>query len=517
MSFTLTFGQEGPCATAQVVWSVNNETYNFRSDNNFIGWISTIFTVADYLSSSGGNTNPLVLPDNTNANGWSLNTLDSGGVGGSITMIGSNGSNSGTINLSAGNYINDIPGTGGSINLVGGAGDGAPAGSSGSINLSGGNDGCAGGSLISQAGLGTGALGGTLNMSGGTDSNGGSITTIGGTGDNDGGSINTSGGVDGSGGSINLSNRGGSITMIGSGGEDGLYPSTAGSINLSAGLGGDGGSINLQGSQEGDESNKSAGGSINLSAGVADSAPGGSIISMGGSSSGSAGGTLNMTGGGGNPGGSITMLGSGDGAGGSIITSGGSGAGPGGDINTSNNGGDITTTGNGNYSGGDINTSASGDGSGGFINTSADSASGGYIDTSNGGGNIDTTGTGSIGFGTSGIRTTLVGSATEDRTITMPDSSGTMAVILVGSDTIDFPNIPANSTATHDVTISGVIPGEAVLVTCTDVRTGNDQRVIFTGFVASTPDTVTVLATNTSGAGINLPSLNFKIIVFRGL
>lgn len=55
MSFTLTFGQEGPCATAQVVWSVDGQTYNFRSDNNFIGWISTIFTVADVVNGGGGD------------------------------------------------------------------------------------------------------------------------------------------------------------------------------------------------------------------------------------------------------------------------------------------------------------------------------------------------------------------------------------------------------------------------------------------------------------------------------
>jgi hypothetical protein len=366
MSFTLTFGQEGPCATAQVVWSVDGQTYNFRSDNNFIGWISTIFTVADVVAGGGGGvTNPLVLPDNTNANGWSLNTLDNGGVGGSITMIGStdglNSSSSGNIDLSAGN---------------------ADGGGGGSIDLRGGNSSRPGGSLTMKGGVGSA------------------------------GSINTSG--------------------VTSGGD--TYS---------------GGSIDLRGQADG------SGGSINLS----------------------------------------------------------------------NNGGDITSTGFGPYSGGDINTSASGDGSGGFINTSAGSQSGGYINTfsggsintSNGGGSINLTGQGSIVFGVAGESTTLVGSATTDQTITMPDASGTMGVILVGSDTIDFPNIPANSTASHDVTISGVIPGEAVLVTCTDIRTGNDQRVVFTGFVASTPNTVTVLASNTSGAGINLPSLNFKIIVFRGL
>ena len=37
-------------ATAEVVWSVNGATYKFRSDNNFIAWISTIFSVADAVS-----------------------------------------------------------------------------------------------------------------------------------------------------------------------------------------------------------------------------------------------------------------------------------------------------------------------------------------------------------------------------------------------------------------------------------------------------------------------------------
>lgn len=36
-------------ATAEVVW--NGTTYKFRSDNNFIAWVSTIFSVADSLSS----------------------------------------------------------------------------------------------------------------------------------------------------------------------------------------------------------------------------------------------------------------------------------------------------------------------------------------------------------------------------------------------------------------------------------------------------------------------------------
>ena len=136
-----------------------------------------------------------------------------------------------------------------------------------------------------------------------------------------GGAINTAGGAAGAGGSINLSNGGGSITMIGNAGEG--YPSVAGSINLSAGAGGNGGSINLQGAQNADGSVKAAGGSINLSAGIADGGVGGSIISVG---SDVAGGTLNMSAVGVSLGGSINTSGGDSGAGGSINTSGGGGS-----------------------------------------------------------------------------------------------------------------------------------------------------------------------------------------------
>lgn len=50
MSFSLTTGGEGTVATAQVVWSVNGQTYKFRSDNNFLSWITTIFTIGDTVS-----------------------------------------------------------------------------------------------------------------------------------------------------------------------------------------------------------------------------------------------------------------------------------------------------------------------------------------------------------------------------------------------------------------------------------------------------------------------------------
>jgi hypothetical protein len=49
MSYTLSVGSDGTATTAQVVWSVDGNTYRFRSDNNFLSWITTIFTVADAL------------------------------------------------------------------------------------------------------------------------------------------------------------------------------------------------------------------------------------------------------------------------------------------------------------------------------------------------------------------------------------------------------------------------------------------------------------------------------------
>ena len=52
MSFALTVGNDGQAATAQVAWSFNGQTYKFRSDNNFLSWVTSIFTVADVLSTS---------------------------------------------------------------------------------------------------------------------------------------------------------------------------------------------------------------------------------------------------------------------------------------------------------------------------------------------------------------------------------------------------------------------------------------------------------------------------------
>jgi len=85
------------------------------------------------------------------------------------------------------------------------------------------------------------------------------------------------------------------------------------------------------------------------------------------------------------------------------------------------NGGSINTSASGTTPGGDINTSA-----GGSINTAN---GGGSITTASGGGSINTQGTGTVELGQSGTRTTLSGTATNDRAISLPDASGTLALL----------------------------------------------------------------------------------------
>lgn len=63
MSYTLAVGSDGTATTAQVVWSVDGQTYRFRSDNNFISWITTLFTVADVVAGGGGGGLDLIYSD----------------------------------------------------------------------------------------------------------------------------------------------------------------------------------------------------------------------------------------------------------------------------------------------------------------------------------------------------------------------------------------------------------------------------------------------------------------------
>jgi hypothetical protein len=103
------------------------------------------------------------------------------------------------------------------------------------------------------------------------------------------------------------------------------------------------------------------------------------------------------------------------------------------------NGGNIDTSCRGTETGGNIYTYSEGNniGAGGNILTyGGSSGDGGFLDLSNGGGSISTRGTGSIELGETGTRTTLVGSATTDKTVTLPNATGTVALTTMNSGSI---------------------------------------------------------------------------------
>jgi hypothetical protein len=201
------------------------------------------------------------------------------------------------------------------------------------------------------------------------------------------------------------------------------------------GVGGNGGSLNLQGGTRVESLNGGNSGTINLQGGSgADAggagANGGSITSNGATGvSAATGGSLNMSGGNngngtiGFRGGNITTTGTATSAGGDINTSGG------GSINTSGGGGgSIRLDGSDPIlPSGSIDTRALSE-RGGNIETWGNNSAGGSISTYDGGGSINTRGKGSIEFGTTGQRTTLTGTATANRAISLPDASGTIAL-----------------------------------------------------------------------------------------
>jgi hypothetical protein len=445
-----------------------------------------------------GHSGSINLSATPNANGGSINLSAgasgpySSGAGGSITSIGSAGTDpetgqppaiygGGSLIMSAG-----INGAGGSINTSDGGGSINTSNIGGSILLNGfiGDDNIAGGGSIdlralSDEGNGgsiiangkNGFNGGTINISGGINGVGGSINLSNGGGSinllNEAGSINTSNGggsinTSNIGGLINLSTRGGSINLSGNnentttGGSIASTASTdydGGSLNMSAGGSGAGGSVNLSdggGSIDtsggangngGSINTSNGGGSINLSAGggINLSNKGGYIKSTGGGDaniSGNTGGSIDLSCAP-NPiyygatGGSINLTGGEYGRAGNISSTGGYG-------DNNERGGDLDMSGKSRRGGdilthgGDYDGSEDGYGlgaEGGDILTYGGQYNGGSINTSNGGGSINTRGVGSVQLGHAGTRTTLNGSASgSDKTITLPNATGTIAL-----------------------------------------------------------------------------------------
>ena len=125
-------------------------------------------------------------------------------------------------------------------------------------------------------------------------------------------------------------------------------------------------------------------------------------------------------------------------------------------------GGSITSRGGGNEgtNGGSLDMSG-GTGPGGSINTSNN---GGSINTSAGGGSIDTRGVGSIQLGIDGSRTTLNGTASENRTIYLPNTNGTLTVDSYVVFTTGNQRISGNKTFVQDTTFGDSAQGDFLVI-----------------------------------------------------
>lgn len=217
-----------------------------------------------------------------------------------------------------------------------------------------------------------------------------------------------------------------------------------------------------------------------------------------GANSGGTGGSINLAGANANetegPGGNagnINLAGgvpySGNGAnGGSINLSGGYDTGNGGSINLSSAfngaGGSIVSVGTNNASGGSLTMSAGASGNGGSINTDND------------GGSINTRGTGSIELGITGTRTTLVGTATAPRSISLPNASGTLVSVSTNGTVVSPTNFwqvaPISTTVQYQTN-----------VTATSTNAATNSRNLFLFSLAPTVSGITntvTLPTNTA-------------------
>lgn len=90
----------------------------------------------------------------------------------------------------------------------------------------------------------------------------------------------------------------------------------------------------------------------------------------------------------------------------------------------------------------------------------------------------------------------------------------TIDKVLVGSATLDFPNLSPNSSADLTITVNGASVGDCVSLGVPSVSmTG---LIIYSCFVSSA-NVVTVRALNLDGAQINPPSGLFKVAVSKSI
>lgn len=218
---------------------------------------------ADLLDGKNTGTSGNVIPLLDGNNTWSgtnlynavisLNTNAGAGTAGTITFNTVSGHNAGSLNLSTGTATN--AGNGGTINMVGGNGSTGAGGNAGQITLNGGVGG-------SNAG-GTGGSGGNLTFNGGT---GGSNTATAG----------------GNGASLTMSGGNGSTGSGGFGGAAGQVNTSGGNASGST-PGGNGGQLNTRGlgTNAGGGLNTSASASLGAGGSITTNAGGGSINTKG--------------------------------------------------------------------------------------------------------------------------------------------------------------------------------------------------------------------------------------------
>lgn len=83
--------------------------------------------------------------------------------------------------------------------------------------------------------------------------------------------------------------------------------------------------------------------------------------------------------------------------------------------------------------------------------------------------------------------------------------------VLESNPVIDFPNITAVNTATSNVTITGAVAGDKVIVT---PSTALEAGIIVYGYVSAV-DTVTIVANNPTAGAINPASRTYYTLVLK--
>lgn len=99
---------------------------------------------------------------------------------------------------------------------------------------------------------------------------------------------------------------------------------------------------------------------------------------------------------------------------------------------------------------------------------------------------------------------------TSPRTVTVPDSDGTLAVALNGSATLDFPSTGSNSESNLTISVPGAAVGDVISLGAPAIA----ANTMYLAFVSAS-NTVTVRFRNLTLAAIDPASATFKVKIFK--